>query len=170
MNPNTTDTWHLCKESMQLILLPFLTVYLNSLWQRWTFWGCLMQHLCLWHRTAMQLALLLLPSVSFFFLPKTKKCWFGIKNQTWINVMPFFFLFRSWDHPQVTLDGPAGDTRGQFLTSFGPAGVTSVRNGQQLPQLHLGPSPHCVSDCVDAVYLLWLPGPVVGWSGQPCTK
>lgn len=71
---------------------------------------------------------------------------------------------------QVILDGPAADVSGQLPTFFGPVCVTSLKHGQQLPELHLGPCPYYMSDRVDAVHLLQLPRPVVGWSRQPCAK
>lgn len=43
-------------------------------------------------------------------------------------------------------------------------------NGQSFPQLHLGPGPHLVPDCVDAMYLLQLSGSVASWSGQSRTN
>lgn len=70
----------------------------------------------------------------------------------------------------MVLDGPAVDALGQFPALFGPACGASVKYGQQLPELHLGPGPHYLPDCVDAVHLLQLPRPVVGWRGQPCAE
>lgn len=74
--------------------------------------------------------------------------------------------FKLGDYRQGVLDGPAGRSRVQLLTSFGPVRETLIRHGQSLPQLHLGPGPHRESDPADAVHLLQLLGPVVGGSGQ----